>query len=134
MLGLMHSAIDVEDERIHAFTQWLNNDEFISSTRKDKDVSDLAKFNLNQPVKFHDFSGDKQNNFCGFGLKSVLNINKGDVIAQLSTEMGLVSNVFVDQDAYTSDESDNEQQLLDQIIQNTKAVTQLHFGAEELKI
>ena len=47
MLGLMHSAIDVEDERIHAFTQWLNNDDFISSTRKDKDVSDLAKFNLN---------------------------------------------------------------------------------------
>ena len=81
MLGLMHSAIDVEDERIHAFTQWLNNDDFVSATRKGKDVSDMAKFNLLQPLKFYDFSGDKLNNYCGFGLKSITKISKGDVIA-----------------------------------------------------
>jgi hypothetical protein len=82
MLGLMHSAIDVEDERIHGFTQWLNNDDFVSTNRKHgKDVSSLAKFNLIEPLKFYDFSGDKQSNYCGFGLKNISKIYKGDVIA-----------------------------------------------------
>jgi hypothetical protein len=47
-------------------------------------------------LKFHDFSGDKENNYCGYGLKSIGPIKKGDTLAQISAEMGLVSNVLVD--------------------------------------
>lgn len=48
--------------------------------------------------------------------------------------MGLVSNVFIDHDPNASQESDDDQSLLDQIINNTREVTQLHFGGEALKI
>jgi hypothetical protein len=59
MLGLMHSAIDVNDTRLHAFSQWLNNDEFVDTPRKGKDMTPMARFKLLEPVKFFDFSGDK---------------------------------------------------------------------------
>ena len=46
MLGLMHSALDLNDTRVHSFTQWLNNDEFVDTPRKGKDVTPMPRFSL----------------------------------------------------------------------------------------
>jgi hypothetical protein len=56
----------------------------------------------------------------------------------MSAELGLVSNVMVDDDPRYSDVKqlgiDEDQELLDQIIENTKAVTKAHFGGDDMKI
>ena len=34
MLGLVHSALDINDSRMHGFAQWLPNPQFVEATRK----------------------------------------------------------------------------------------------------
>lgn len=74
----------------------MNNDDFVNTPRKGRDTTPTPRFRLLEPLKFHDFSGDKTNNYCGYGLKNIEKINKGDDIISMSLEMGLVSNVMVD--------------------------------------
>ena len=111
----MTSSLDINDTRIHAFSQWLNNEEFVNTPRKGKDTTPMPRFRLLEPLKFHDFSGDKSNNYCGYGLKNIEKINKGDDIVSMSLEMGLVSNVMVDEGRHYPDmeDDDSDQQLLD---------------------
>jgi hypothetical protein len=69
-MGLITSSLDIDDKRVHGFAQWLSNDKFLKSPRRG-DVTPYERFGLMQPVKFHDFSLDKQNNYCGYGIKSI---------------------------------------------------------------
>ena len=40
MLGLLHSAVDIPDKRLHAFASWLNTPDFIAPrTLKGQDAS-----------------------------------------------------------------------------------------------
>lgn len=68
-------------------------------------MTPLPRFYLNHALKFHDFSGDKSNNYCGFGLKTIQAIDKGDMVFRQSVEMGLVSNMIssdlVDDEEYS---------------------------------
>jgi len=59
-------------------------------------VSEPSKIKLYHPIKFHDFSEDKEENYCGYGLKSVKQIKKGEAIADISTDLGLVSDILDD--------------------------------------
>ena len=134
MLGLMHSALDIEDTRLHAFSQWLNNEEFVDTPRKGRDVTPMPRFRLLEPLKFHDFSGDRQSNYCGYGLKNIQKINKGDDIVSMALEMGLVSNILVDEGRHYPEINehgvDEDQELLDQLLANTKKVSKTFFPAE----
>jgi len=97
LLGLMHSALDIEDNnRLHSFAQWLNTPDFTNAPPGNRDATHLAKMQLREPLKFHNFSSDSQNNYCGFGLKSIRAIEKGACVAQMSADMGMVSNILVD--------------------------------------
>lgn len=104
ILGLITSALDVDDQRLHKFAQWLTNDEFIDTQKRpDQEVKPNPKVDLFQPVKFHDFSGEKAYNYCGFGLKNLKNIDKGERVLSMSMEMGLASNLLVDEDLHYPD-------------------------------
>lgn len=48
------------------------------------------------PIKYHDFSGDKDSNYAGFGLKSIKEIPKDETIMLMNHEIGMVSNVLLD--------------------------------------
>ena len=125
LLGLMHSALDIEDPRLHQFASWLNSPEFINAPRSNKTANHLAKLQLAKPLKFHNFSGDLANNFCGFGLKSVQPISKSDDIIKMSTQMGLISNILVD-DQHTQ----GDDELLKEILGHTENVSQTFFPAD----
>jgi hypothetical protein len=86
MLGLMHSAIDVNDGRVHKFGQWLNTPSFIRNQDKNKgsDVQKAPPVELFEPLAFADYSAESDQNYCGYGLKSIKKINKGDEIAKIS--------------------------------------------------
>lgn len=75
LLGLMHSALDIEDGRVHKFAQWLHTPDFVNAPKGSRDATHLAKMQLKEPLKFHNFSADARNNYCGFGLKSVKSID-----------------------------------------------------------
>ena len=94
----MHSALDIDDTRLHEFSSQLNMDDFVkaSKTKGSNGTTQSAKLQLTKPIKFHDFSSDGQNNYAGFGLKSVLSIPKDSIILKMSADLGLVSNVLVD--------------------------------------
>jgi hypothetical protein len=61
-------------------------------------------------------------------------MKKGDDIVSMSLEMGLVSNVLVDEGRHYPDINelgvDKDQHLLDQILENTKKVSTTLFPAE----
>lgn len=96
LLGLMHSALDIEDPRLHEFSQWISSGDFVNAPRKNRDAVNLAKLQVEHPIKYHNFSAEPENNYSGFGLKSVLAIGQGEQIVKMSADMGLISNVLVE--------------------------------------
>jgi hypothetical protein len=81
IVGLMHSALDIQDPRIHVLTQWLYSGEYTSpQNRTNKELTPFPLVAINHPIKFANFSGDKHNNYCGYGLKSINKIPKGENI------------------------------------------------------
>ena len=87
-------------------------------------------FVLNEPIQFYDFSAEKTSNYCGFGLKNLLNIKKNDEILVMSTEMGIHSNVFLDEEELKT----NNKEFMDQIVSYTDQVTKLYFPHEVQKV
>ena len=84
---------------------------------------------MDHPIKYHNFSSEPENNYAGFGLKSVLAIGKNEQIVKMSADMGLVSNVFIEQAQSEKGGEDNEEQ--DVIIGHTDRVAKLFFPSEE---
>ena len=53
LLGLMHSAIDIADQRLHIFAQWLNTPSFAESRpRKGADQTPPPQIEIINPIKF----------------------------------------------------------------------------------
>jgi hypothetical protein len=52
---------------------------------------------MNYPVHFHDYSNDRKSNYCGFGLKSIIEIKEKEEILKISLDLALVSNNLVDE-------------------------------------
>ena len=71
-----------------------------------EDYEKMHQFVLNHPIKFHDFSGDKKSNYCGFGLKSIKEIKENENIIFMSSELGLVSNVLLDDEEKKNNDED----------------------------
>ena len=78
LLGLMHSALDIDDTRLHEFSQWISSGDFVNAPRQNRDALNLAKLQVDHPIKYHNFSSEPENNYSGFGLKSVLSIGKNE--------------------------------------------------------
>ena len=79
------------------------------------------------PIKFHDFSADKANNYCGFGLKSVSKIKKGEEIVKMSLTMGMVSNVMAEGLQAEGGGTDEDQEMHDALMRNTRGVSKAFF-------
>ena len=126
LLGLMHSALDIDDTRLHTFSQWLTSPEFTQAPPHHKEKDHLAKVQLLQPIKFHNYSADKHHNYAGYGLASVQKFEADSPIAQLSTEVGLVSNIFM--------EDQTEDSLATALIENTEQVTGLFFPGPQNQV
>ncbi len=135
MLGLMHSTVEFEDQRLYNFISNLNQEEMLlPQTLKGQDTSRSPAIQLNHSLSFHDYSQDKLNNFAGYGLKTVQPIKEGEEILKISTQLGLVSDIFIEEMAeerarLTAEElADNpEHEFLDTIMKESKRVSQLFF-------
>ena len=110
LLGLMHSALDIDDTRLHEFSQWISSGDFVNAPRQNRDALNLAKLQVDHPIKYHNFSSEPENNYSGFGLKSVLSIGKNEQIVKMSADMGLVSNVFVEGNENEKEGEDQQMQ------------------------
>lgn len=110
LLGLMHSALDIDDTRLHEFSQWISSGDFVNAPRQNRDALNLAKLQVDHPIKYHNFSSEPENNYSGFGLKSVLAIGKNEQIVKMSADMGLVSNVFVEGNGNEKEGEDQQMQ------------------------
>lgn len=88
------------------------------------------------PIKFHDFSTDKTKNYSGFGLKSIKKISGKDEILKMSLEMGLISNVLVENfdKSEPQENLDEDDQLLQAIMDHTESLSKRVFPHELQKV
>ena len=104
-MGLVSSAADI-CEHLHDFAQWLTDEKFTQMPPlTDKDVFvDQPYLQMQQPLAFGDFNGD--NKCMGYGLKTISNIQQGEDILLLKTDMCMTSNQLAD--SLSGNSADNE--------------------------
>lgn len=90
------------------------------------DFEKRNQFSLHHPIKFHDFSGDKDCNYAGFGIKSIKEIKENENIILMSSELGLVSNVLLDDE----EKKDNDEKLHNEITSYTDQLSKIYFPHE----
>lgn len=138
-LGLVHSALDVEDGgKLYEFAQWLNTADFTGmdemGATAERDVQQLAPLSILHPIGFYDFSAEKANNYAGFGLKSIQKIPANEDIIRMSLDMGLVSNVIVEDYSAKEAEQDQDDELLKEITGYTETVSKRFFPHDLQKV
>lgn len=92
MMNLLHSSFDISSS-LYDFTHWLNSPEFINPKAKDKDMQSEGSITVNHSIAFENYNNK---NGMGFGLRSLKNISKGEIIMKVKTELGFTSNTLFD--------------------------------------
>ena len=73
-----------------------------------------------------DYSESQANNYAGYGLRAVNDIQKGSLIGRISLDLGLVSNMLVDSDGNETDDDE----LLTSLTQHTHNIAERLFPSD----
>ena len=99
----------------------MNSPDYTNAPRKNRDALHLAKVQVNTPIKFANYSSNKAENYSGYGLQSITPISKDSQVIKISPQMGLVSNILVDNEGSGMESGDED--LVSKIMENTDKVS-----------